>query len=166
MIVLGRVVAPYGVRGWVKIHPFGDDPASWRQMAQWWLAADAGGSAWQEMQVVGLRAHGAGWVAKLDGVDDRNAAEKLDGWYIGAPRQAMPATAQNEYYWADLVGLAVKNEDGESLGKVISLVETGAHPVLVVEDAETERLLPFVEQVVKDVDVAGGRIRVAWGKDW
>jgi 16S rRNA processing protein RimM len=166
VIVLGRIVVPYGVRGWVKIHPFGDDPDSWRKMSRWWLGADPDGDVWQEMEVRGLRAHGAGWVAKLEGVDDRAAAEQLDGWYIGAPREAMPGTGRNEYYWADLVGLAVTNEQGESLGKVDSLIETGAHQVLVVKHGETERLLPFVETVVKGVDVPNGCIRVEWGKDW
>lgn len=166
MIVLGRIVAPYGVSGWVRIHPFGDDPASWRRMSRWWLGASAESDAWQETKVRGLRVQGAGWVAKLEGVDDRNAAEMLDGWYIGAPREAMPDTSEDEFYWGDLVGLEVKNEQGESLGKVDSLIETGAHPVLVVKDGTTERLLPFVETVVKNVDVAGGCIRVEWGKDW
>jgi 16S rRNA processing protein RimM len=166
MIVLGRIVAPYGVRGWVKIHPFGDDPASWRKMSRWWLGVDADGDTWQEVEVHGLRAHGAGWVAKLAGVEDRAAAERLDGWYISAVRDAMPGTAKDEFYWADLVGLTVMNEQGESLGKVDSLIETGAHQVLVVRDGETERLLPFVETVVKSVDLAGGRVRVEWGKDW
>jgi 16S rRNA processing protein RimM len=166
MIVLGRIVAPYGVRGWVKIHPFGDDPGSWRKMAQWWLTADVDGEAWQTYKVENLRAHGASWVVKLDGVDDRGAAERLDGWFFAAPRDALPSTIEDEYYWADLVGLAVTNEQGESLGKVDSLIESGAHQVLVVKDSETERLLPFVSQVVRSVDVVGGCIRVQWGKDW
>jgi 16S rRNA processing protein RimM len=166
MIVLGRIVAPYGVRGWLKIHPFGDDPGSWRKMSQWWLAADADGDAWQTWKIESLRAHGAGWVAKLSGVDDRGAAERLDGWFIAAPREAMPETHGDEYYWADLIGLAVVNEQDESLGKVDSLVESGAHQVLVVKDGEAERLLPFVDHVVKSVDVAGGCVRVEWGKDW
>lgn len=105
-------------------------------------------------------------MAKLEGIDDRDAAGRLEGWYIAAPREAMPGTAKNEYYWADLIGLSVTNEQGESLGKVDSLIETGAHQVLVAKEGETERLLPFVETVVKSVDVAGGRIRVEWGKDW
>lgn len=166
MVVLGRIVAPYGVSGWVRIHPFGDDPSSWRKMAQWCIGVEPDGDAWQEVAVRGLRMQGAGWVAKLEGVDDRTAAERLDGWYIGAPRDTMPTTAKNEFYWGDLVGLEVKNEHGESLGKVDSLIETGAHQVLVVKDGTTERLLPFVETVVKNVDVAGGCIRVEWGKDW
>jgi 16S rRNA processing protein RimM len=166
MIVLGRIVAPYGVRGWVRIHPFGDDPASWRRMSEWWLGADAEGDVWQPYKVESLRAHGAGWVAKLGAVDDRNAAESLDGRFIAAPREALPDTHADEYYWADLIGLAVVNEQNDRLGEVTSLFDSSAHSVLVVQDGETERLLPFVETVVKGVDVAGGCIRVAWGKDW
>ena len=166
MIVLGRIVAPYGVRGWVRVHPFGDDPASWHKMPNWWLSPDVAGGSWQARAVAGLRTQGAGWVAKLEGVDDRGAAEQLDGWFVGAPKGELPSTAKDEFYWADLVGLAVTNEAGESLGRVTSLLETGAHDVLVVKDGEQERLLPFVEQVVTSVDVVGGCIRVLWGKDW
>ena len=166
MVVLGRIVAPYGVRGWVRVHPFGDDPASWDKMSNWWLSPDAAGGTWQTRAVAGLRTQGASWVAKLDGIDDRGAAEQLDGWFIGAPKAELPDTAKDEFYWADLVGLEVRNEAGEFLGRVESLIETGAHDVLVVKDGELERLLPFVEQIVSSVDVVGGCIRVLWGKDW
>lgn len=135
-------------------------------MSEWWLAADSESDAWRPFEVEGLRAHGAGWVAKLVGVDDRGAAERLDGWFVAAPRLALPDTQENEYYWGDLVGLAVMNEQGESLGRVESLLETGAHQVLVVKDGETERLLPFVSHVVRSVDVPGACIRVEWGRDW
>jgi 16S rRNA processing protein RimM len=167
MIVLGRVVAPYGVRGWLKVKPFADDPDAWRVMPQWWLAKDvAADDDWQAFKLEGLRPHGAGWIAKFAEVGDRAAAEGLDGWFFGAPREDLPRNEGNEYYWADLIGLEVVNEQGESLGRIESLIETGAHDVLQVKDGETKRLLPFVGQVMKDVDVAGGRIRVAWGSDW
>ncbi|MBK7815556.1 MAG: 16S rRNA processing protein RimM [Rhodocyclaceae bacterium] len=170
MIVLGRVIAPYGVRGWLKLRTFGDDPAAWREMPQWWLGADAAGDDWQAFVLEGLRQHGAAWVIKLVGIDDRGAAEGLAGRFIGAPREELPSNAADEYYWADLIGLDVVNEQGESLGSIDSLVETGAHQVLVVKDSGRdeliERLLPFIAQVVKGVDVAGGRVVVAWQKDW
>lgn len=164
LIVLGRIVAPFGVRGWVKVHPFGDDPAAWRKMAHWWLGVDPEGAAWQSYELSGLRQHGKGLVAKLAGVDDRAGAEAIDGRYIAAPREALPEAGENEYYWADLIGLEVVNEQGERLGKVASLIETGANDVLVVRDGEAERLLPFVGEVVKAV--GGGRVLVAWQKDW
>lgn len=170
MVVLGRIVAPYGVQGWVKVHPLGDDPDAWRRMREWWIGSESEGKVWKAYPLESFRRHGGSWIAKLGSVDDRDGAEGLDGWFIAAPREALPQPRQDEYYWTDLIGLAVTNELGESLGKVVSLIETGAHQVLVVkagaDDGSTERLLPFVSQVVKAVDIAAGCIRVAWGKDW
>lgn len=166
--MLGRIAAPYGIKGWVKLHPFGDDPASWAAMPHWWLGKSPDGPDWRQLALTELRPHGKGLIAKFDGIDDRTAAEKLDGMYIGAPREALPATGDDEFYWGDLVGLAVVNEADEPLGKVATLIEAGANQVLVVKDgaAEKEHLMPFVAEVVKDVDLGARRIRVAWGKDW
>lgn len=168
MIVLGRIAAPYGIKGWVKLHPFGDDPAAWAEMPRWWLGKTPDAADWSPLTLNELRFHGKGLVAKFEGIDDRTAAEKLDGLYFAAPRADLPATEEDEFYWGDLIGLSVVNEAGESLGRVASLIEAGANQVLVVknEAEERERLLPFVGDVVKDVAVADGRIRVAWEKDW
>lgn len=168
MIVLGRIVAPFGVKGWVKVHPFGDDPLSWRDMPQWWLAdsAEAPEAAWQPVKLAGFRAHGGGLIASFEGVADRNGAEALQGRYIAAPREALPSTSEDEYYWGDLVGLAVVNQAGETLGTVDALMSTGAHDVLQVRDGDEERLIPFVAAYVLDVDLPARTIRVEWGKDW
>ncbi|MDD5249999.1 MAG: ribosome maturation factor RimM [Rhodocyclaceae bacterium] len=168
MVVLGRIVAPYGVDGWVKLHAFGDDPAAWRKMPRWWLGSEPETTDWSPLALKGLRLHGKGWVAKFDGIDGRSAAERLDGLYFAVPRADLPATARDEFYWGDLVGLRVVNEAGEALGTVASLIETGANQVLVVKDeaGQRERLLPFVADIVKDVAVAEGCIRVAWQQDW
>jgi 16S rRNA processing protein RimM len=166
MIVLGRIVAPFGVRGSVRIHPFGDDPASWRKMSCWWLGSDPDSADWRSLELVDLKPHGDGWVAGFAGISDRAGAESLKGLYVGAPREDLPKPDEGEYYWADLIGLAVVSEQGEALGRVASLIETGANDVLVVRDGERERLLPFIDQVVKRVDKAAGCIHVAWGSDW
>ena len=168
MIVLGRIVAPFGVQGWLRVHPFGDDPEAWRRMPQWWLAADAEAPAasWKAHALEAVKLHGDGVVAKLAGIDDRDASEALGNCYVGAPREALPAPAQDEYYWSDLVGLGVVNMQDRPLGRVKSLIETGAHQVLVVVDGERERLLPFVGHVVTVVDVAEAVIRVDWDSDW
>lgn len=171
MIVLGRISAPYGVQGWLRLHPFGAEPARWNEIRHWWLGRDEQDfSGWKSWPLQMLRSQGSGWVLKLTGIDDRNAAEQLVGQFFGAPRAALPATAQDEYYWADLVGLTVLNEKQETLGRVTGLIEAGAHAVLVVKegagDQARERLLPFVAAVVNDVDVPGGVIRVAWEPDW
>lgn len=176
MIVLGRMTAPYGVNGWLRLHPFGDDPESWRDIKRWWLGSDDQDfSAWRAYPLQVMRLQGKAWVVKLTGVDDRNAAESLVGFYVGAPREALPATDEGEFYWGDLVGLVVENERQEVLGRVTEMIESGAHAVMVVtEEATTtgeggkaqQRLLPFVGQVVKDVDVPAGRMTVAWERDW
>lgn len=166
MVVLGRIVAPYGIKGLVRIHPFGDDPFAWGEMPCWWLGTAPEGDEWRPVVPKDLRSQGKGLVAQLEGADDRDAAEKLVGLYVAAPREAMPKNGKDEYYWGDLVGLAVINEEGDRLGSVATLLEAGANQVLVVRDGEQERLLPFVGNVVKDVAVAAGVIHVAWHKDW
>lgn len=170
MVVLGRVIAPFGVQGWLKVFPMGDDPEAWRTLPAWWLGRDADGTEWKRFDLEELRLHGKGLVVKLKGVDGRSAAEALDRQYIAAPRDELPQTATDEYYWADLVGLKVTNEQGVVLGTVSELLETGANDVLVVRESEAEdakqRLLPFIASVVKTVDVAAGVIRVDWQADW
>lgn len=168
MIVLGRIVAPFGVHGWLHVHAFGDDPEAWKKMPTLWLSDDpeAPAERWEPRGLAGLRRHGDGMVAKLAGIDDRDASEALGSRFIGAPRAELPATRQDEYYWADLIGLDVVNLQEQSLGRVDSLIETGANQVLVAKDGERERLLPFIAQVVQSVDLPGRRIRVDWGSDW
>jgi len=171
MIVLGRITAPYGVRGWLKLHPFGDDPAAWGDMRRWWMGSDDQEfSGWRSFSLHTMRSQGKGWVVKLVGIDDRQTAESLVGQFVGAPRGEMPATGPDEYYWADLLGLAVVNDRQEALGRVAEMVEAGAHAVMVVREGEgetaTERLIPFVGAVVKSVDISGGVVRVEWEKDW
>ncbi len=168
MIVLGRILTPFGIRGWVKVQAYGDEPQAWCAMPNWWLCRDPEGAdpMWQALALQEASVHGKGLVAKFPDIDDRDAALGLSGFYVGAPRAEMPHNASDEYYWGDLVGLEVQNEAGESLGRVTSLLESGANPVLCVLDGERERLLPFVAKVVKQVDVSSGLIRVDWGLDW
>ncbi|MCB4361233.1 ribosome maturation factor RimM [Quatrionicoccus australiensis] len=165
MVILGRLADPYGIRGWLKLHPFGDDPLDWDEIPVWWISKD--GESWRECGLKGLKVHGNGVVVLLDGIDDRTAAEAMKGVLVGAPRDALPETDEDEFYWADLIGLEVINTADERLGKVVGLLETGAHDVLrVVGDDEVERLLPFVAAVVLTVDKEAQLIRVEWGSDW
>lgn len=169
MIVLGRIAAPFGIRGWVKIQVFGDDPQAWANMPCWWLGAEekSADSDWQARQIAECRPHGKGLVVRFDGIEDRNAAEQLARLYVGAPREALPKPAKNEFYWADLIGLDVVNQAEERLGRVAELVRTGAHEVLDVRAEDgSRRLLPFVAAVIKEVDLAGRLIRVDWECDW
>mgnify|MGYP002368946320 FL=1 len=91
----------------------------------------------------------------------------MKGFLVGAPRSVLPEPAEDEYYWADLIGLEVVNTAGERLGRVDGLIETGANDVLrVVGENGNERLVPFVSAVVLAVEKEAGQIRVEWGSDW
>jgi 16S rRNA processing protein RimM len=168
MIVLGRIIAPFGVRGWLRVHPFGDDPLKWQHMPRWWISpdVDAADENWRACVPEAVRMHSGKVVAKLVDVDDRSGAEVLAGCFVGAMRNELPSTGKDEYYWQDLIGLSVVNLQGESLGNVVTLLETGANDVLVVKDGDRERLLPFIENVVKRVDMTEGMVHVDWDSDW
>jgi 16S rRNA processing protein RimM len=99
----------------------------------------------------------------------------MKGMLVGVPRQDLPPTAENEFYWADLIGLSVINTQDEHLGYVLGLIESAAHAVLRVGHKEahgdeisgkSERLLPFVSKIVLDVNVSKRVVRVDWGSDW
>ena len=169
---MGRVIAPYGVKGWVKVHAYTEDRATLLDYAAWWIrpragsAKDAGG--WREYAVEASREHGASLIAQLAGIGDREAAAMLKGADIGVPRDALPPVAENEIYYSYLVGLEVVNRQGEHLGRVATVQDYGAHPVFRVTDVATgtERLIPFVAAYVDRVDVAAGRIEVDWLPDY
>jgi 16S rRNA processing protein RimM len=167
LLILGRVSAAHGVKGWVKIRPFGDDAASWREISVWHLAATEKGP-WQQRETAECKAQGEGLLLRFVGVADRAEAESLKGYLLAAPRHSLPPTADNEFYWADLIGLEVVNSKGASLGRVAECIAGSAHTVLRVtdDDNETERLLPFVDAVVHEVDLAARRMRVDWEADW
>ncbi|MBI2317101.1 MAG: 16S rRNA processing protein RimM [Betaproteobacteria bacterium] len=133
------------------------------KFSSWWIGA---GEDWREHHVAESARQGSMLLARLEGCDDRDAAAQLRGREVAVPRAALPPSGENEFYQADLIGLEVRNLDGERLGSVAEFVATGAHPVMRLAGADRERLLPFVAPVVKMVDAGAGRILVDWGKDW
>lgn len=168
---MGQVLGAFGVAGWVKLKTFTEDAANLLHQDTWWLAPygtpeeDVG--AYRAVALDEAREHGAAVVAKIAGVDDRDAAVALRGHWVAVPREVLPASGEDEYYWADLLGLAVVNRKGEPLGEIAGLIETGAHDVLRVraEDGQ-ERLIPFVAAYVDAVDQPGRRVLVDWELDY
>lgn len=159
---MGRVIAPFGVRGWLKVQPFS---ASAENMLSYrvWSLGDR--TSWRECRVEDAKVQGSVVVAKLEGVKDREEAALYRAMQVAVPRDALPAAEENEFYWADLIGLEVINAADENLGHVTSVFETGANDVLVVK-GDRERLIPFIEDVVRQVDIAAGVIRVEWQADY
>ena len=167
MVVMGRIVAPYGVLGWLKVLPDTETLDSLFDYPTWWVGKD---DQWREMQVQDAKIHNDVLVVKLEGIDDRDAAFACKGKQVAVPRESLPEPEENEYYWSDLIGVAVKNKQGEDFGHVIDVLETGANDVLVVntgkERGNVERLLPFIDQVVLEVDVNAKTMLVDWDADF
>ena len=179
---VGRIVDAWGVKGWVKVEPYSSQPQALVSTQRWHLKrGDAAAVSPAVVRpcplsivVAQVRAHGEFLVAKPCGSDDRTSAEALRGARIFVSRAEFPATDVDEFYWVDLIGLAVFNRADEPLGEVVGLIDTGPHCVLRVEPpageeraAEAgERLIPFVDAYVDTVDIPGRRIVVDWGTDY
>jgi 16S rRNA processing protein RimM len=158
-IELGRIGGPHGVRGWVRIGSDTDPPENILRYRPW-LVGDT------EMVVAEGHRQGKALVARLVGCDDRAAAAELTGKSIAVRRRQLPPPRPDEFYWADLEGLAVATPDGVDLGTVSHLFATGANDVIVVA-GERERLVPFLwGQVVQDVDFERRRIVVDWDPEF
>lgn len=166
-VVLGRLGAPNGLRGWIRVHAFTDPPGAIFDYPSWTLSGRtlAGSGTRRAIQVEQSRQHGKGYVARLAGVTDRDAAGALTGLEISVARSEMPELSSG-YYWADLLGMEVFTSDAQSLGKVQRLMETGANDVLVV-NGDRERLIPWiVNDVIISVDARARRIEVDWDADF
>lgn len=163
------MLGAFGVRGWVKIKPLGQNADALLQQATWGL--NARGNV-RDVDVEEVKEHGSSVLAKLAGIDDREQAESLRGADVTVQRRALPDAGPGEYYWTDLIGLVVRNEQGVVLGTVSGLIDAPAHDVLRVasesHDGKTarEQLIPFVEPIIRAVDVAGGSITVDWQNDY
>ena len=155
---MGRVAGSYGVRGWIKVAPGGGVLEVLAGVKDWWIGEQA-------YSVAAARVHGATVVAKLDGIENREQALALKGAPVSVQRGALPEAHEGHYYLADLVGLEVRNLEGERLGTVKKLFTNGTQDVMEV-GGERIRLIPWVAAIVKDVDLGAGRIVVEWGSDW
>ena len=163
-VLLGKIVGVFGVRGWVKIQSH-TEPREALFDYRPWILRQRGTE--REIRNFEGRPQGRGLVALLPGCDTREAAEALLGTEIWVERDALPRPAKGEYYWVDLEGLAVQTVEGVALGRVSHLFATGSNDVLVVQDGEKERLVPFLpDDVVKRVDLGAGLIVVDWDPDF
>ena len=178
-VEVGRIGGAWGVKGWFKVQPFATDPQALFSSKRWFLrAADEarparpGAAALPALlTIVEAKEHGDGVVARAQEVADRDGAEALRGARIFVGRSSFPTAGADEYYWVDLIGLAVLNREDQLLGSVVGLLDTGAHSVLRVlpeggKAEADERLIPFVAQYIDEVDMPARCIRVDWGLDY
>ena len=179
---VGRIADPYGVKGWINVIPFSNEPVALLKAKTWWVkkpikSLDQKGAltygAAVEFMVAHKKEHADRVVAQFMGFEDRTAAESLKGAVVFLPRSAFPKTAEDEYYWVDLVGCAVRNRQDQDLGIVAEVVDHGAHPILVItpdgllgHKPDVEVLVPFVSHFIDQVDIVARHIRVDWEHDF
>lgn len=163
LVPMGYVAGSFGVHGWLKVVAETEYADSLLDFDCWWLGREG---AWRAYRLVEGAIASKHLHVQLEGLGTREAAHALKGSTIAVPRSLLPEPGEGEYYWADLIGMAVCNRAGEKLGDVRSLMNTGAHDVLVVSDGAHERLIPFVGPVVDGVNTVDRVILVDWGLDY
>lgn len=168
-VIVGKLLGPFGVKGWIKLYSHTRPTDNIKRYNPLWIKREGG---WQQIHIERVQRHGKGLVAKLEGCDAPEQVPAFSGCELAVKREQLPELEKDEYYWSDLIKLAVYTKEGVCLGQVDYVFETGANDVLaVVPTAESlddrERLLPYLwESVVLKVDLSAGRILVDWDADF
>lgn len=168
-VPVGKLLGPYGIKGWIKIYSYTQPLENIQQYSPLWVDRDGNQ---QPIELTTVQKHGKGLIGKVAGCDSREEVPKYTGLTLSVQRSQLPSLESGDFYWSDLEGLAVENLAGERLGTVSYLLETGANDVLVVGPCEgslddTERLIPYLWQdVVHKVDLPSQKILVDWDSDF
>lgn len=177
-VEVGRVLGAWGIKGGIRVKPFAADAQALFSSKRWFLQPPATprpaslkplASLPPLLRIVEAREQGDAVVATAQELPDRNAAEALQGARVFVSRASFPTPGDDEFYWVDLIGLAVHTREGLALGQVVGLIETGPHCVLRIQDADAaadEVLIPFVSAYVDKVDLAGRSLVVDWQPDF
>jgi 16S rRNA processing protein RimM len=159
-VVIGTISGLYGVKGWVKVYSYTDPKENILHYTPWLING-------QPVELEAGKPQGKGIIAKLVGIDDRDQAVTLLQTDICVLRKKLPVLPMDEFYWSDLIGLKVINEESIDFGCISQMLETGANDVIVVKNQDVERLIPFVwEEIVEQIDLEKREMRVRWPADF
>jgi 16S rRNA processing protein RimM len=161
-IIVGQFGQSYGIKGWLKIHSLTDPPENILQYVPWQTQQQ---NQWRRVTVTDTKQQGNQILVKLAECDSPETAKTYTNSPIAIEQEQLPKLAAEEYYWNDLVGLTVINQEGVNFGTVDSLFATGSNDVLVVK-GDRQRLLPYTQDVIISVDLAGKIMRVNWEADF
>lgn len=179
LIELGAISEAQGLQGQVKVRPHSSEPVALLSSKAVWLsliprreagvAASVEQASLTQYKVKSAKMHSGNVVMALEGITDRDQALALKGARILVARDAFPKADGDSYYWVDLIGCQAINLQNEALGEVIDITENAAHGVIAIGDAQTKtikQLVPFVKEVVQNVDLASKTITLDWQSDW
>ncbi len=163
IVLVGQVSGLFGLKGWVKVFSYTQPRENIIEYNPWLLKTDKG---WIEIQIEQAQKHGKGIIASLQQYSNPETSSQLIGCDIGLHKSQLPELSEDEYYWSDLIGLQVINQEGVNLGVVERLIETGSNDVLIVQ-GDRERLVPYIRgQVIKNIDLDDKLIQVDWDPDF
>ena len=163
IVVMGKVLVPYGVSGWVKVYSFTEKLESFLIYKKLFISKDQ--KNWLEIKVKDIKLHGKTIIANFSEIADRTQAEYYKDYLIGVPKFFLPQLKENQYYWSDLIGCEVFNLQNISFGLVDTFIETGANDVIVVK-SDKERLIPYTKDIVLKVDTVNGKVIVDWDENF
>jgi 16S rRNA processing protein RimM len=156
LIPVGKIIAPHGIKGQMKLHSYSGNAGSLSVVRSVTLKSPAG--TLHEYAVTCFKANSGKFIIGLQDIDDINLVQPFLGNEVCLTRGQLPGLEEDEYYWSDLIGLQVFTDDGTLLGTVADIFETGSSDIYVVRDGEREYLIPAIADVIKTVDTAGGKI--------
>ena len=168
LMKIGQLKKPYGIKGWLWVFSDTDDRTAIFDMQPWYMKTAMG---MKPLTVKVWREQGSGIVAQFEQVPDRNVAETMNGVTLWVEQDVLPETGEDEYYWSDLIGVRVFNEQDEYLGDITEMFETGAHDIMRVAATsdsldDEERLIPWHKQTVLEVDITAKTVVAAWPSDY
>jgi 16S rRNA processing protein RimM len=156
LIPVGKIIGTHGIKGQLKLHSYSGNAESLSAARSITLKSATG--TLQEFTVSGFKANSGRFIISLKGFDDINLVQPLLGNEVCLKRGQLPGLEDDEYYWSDLIGLKVLTDDGIQLGTIRDIFETGSSDIYVVQGENREYLIPAIGDVVKEVDLPGGKI--------
>lgn len=174
LVELGLIQDAQGLRGQIKVRPFSSDPVALLSTKSIWLSllspqlshGARTPEAPKHYAVNSAKLHSGFVVMGLEGIVDRDQALAVKGARLLLSRAAFPQAESNSYYWVDLVGCQVIGNEQALLGLVSEITENGAHAIMTVHGSDHIHLIPFVPEIIQDVDLTKKQISVQWGADW
>jgi 16S rRNA processing protein RimM len=158
-IEIGQVVKSHGLAGRVKVLSYLESDRMLPSLKDAWIGRTRDSA--KRYPIENVRPAGRNHFSlKLEGIEDRSAADALKGFSVSVPYESLETLPENEYYWEDLIGLAVVTEDGKTLGRIENIFPTGSNDVFVCREGGREILLPAIAEVIRSVDIQAGTVVV------
>ncbi len=156
--VIGRLGAPFGIQGWVKLQSYTRPESNITNYQQWTIRTKQG---WRSVTVDNIKPQKQGYIVKIAGIDDRDAAANLTHCEIAIDSSTLPSLEPGEYYWSELIGLKVVTENQVELGTITEMIETGSNDVMVIENTQ-RHLVPYLDEIITKVDLKAGTMVIDW----